>query len=101
RVVLDRTHALLQRGILDSDAEDAAIGALVLLRTAVDQVIVVLVGQWPERAGHVRAMDALALPHVAPLVLGQRPVGAEVDAPGPAMLIVDRPPDVTAGRVLA
>src|SRR5262249_60353962 len=90
-----------QRGILHRDAEDTAVGALHLLCVAIDQVVVVLVRQRSERAGHVRAMDALALLHMAPFLLRQRTIGAEVDAPGPAMVIVDRHPDVTAERVIA
>src|SRR5262249_58493130 len=101
RVILDRPHALLQRGILRGDAEDAAIDALLLLSVAIDQVVVVFVCQRPERPGLIRAMDALALLHVAPLLLGQRTVGTEVDAPGPAMVIVYRHPDMTAERVIA
>src|SRR5262249_33430399 len=89
-VILGRPHALLQRSILHGDAEDAAIGALLLLCAAIDEVVVVLVCQRPERPGRVRAMDALAVLHVAPLLIGQRTVGAEVDAPGPAMVVVDR-----------
>src|SRR5262249_61253054 len=76
-------------------------GALLLLCAAIDQVVVLLVCQRPERPRHVRAMDALALLHVVPLLLGQRTVGAEVDAPGPAMVVVDRHPDMTAERVIA
>src|SRR5215471_4757631 len=48
--VHDRSHALLQRGVLHGDAFHAAIGAARLLRRPIDQIIVVLVGERAERA---------------------------------------------------
>src|SRR5580700_10132000 len=48
--VADRAHAFLQRGVLHGKAGDAAIGPPGLLRGAVDQIIVVLVGERPERS---------------------------------------------------
>jgi hypothetical protein len=35
-VVLDRSHAFLQRGVLRSEAEHATIGASVFLRGAIE-----------------------------------------------------------------
>ena len=40
--VLDRPHALLQRGVLHGDALDAAEGELRLLRGAIDQRVAIL-----------------------------------------------------------
>src|SRR5262249_22142805 len=34
-VVLDRSHAFLQRGVLDRESKDTAVGAFLLLRAAV------------------------------------------------------------------
>src|SRR5262245_34323865 len=100
-VVLDRSHAFLQRRILNGEAEDAAVGALLLLRTAIDEIVVVLVGQRTERAGLVGTMDAFALLHVMAFLGGQRFARMEVDTPGPAIVIVDRHPDVAAERMVA
>src|SRR5580700_900315 len=46
--VADRAHAFLQRSILHGEAGDAAISPPGLLRRAVDQIIIVLVGERPE-----------------------------------------------------
>src|SRR5262245_44565336 len=100
-VVLDRPHAFLQRRILDGEAEHAAVGAVFLLRAAVDEIVVVLVCQRAERAGLVRAVDAFAFLHVVPFLVGQRLLRMEIDAPGPAIVIVDRHPDMAAERVIA
>ncbi len=48
----DRPHAFLQRRILHGNAFHAAVGLAALLRLAVDQVVVVLVGHRSESAGH-------------------------------------------------
>src|SRR5262245_4228112 len=100
-VVLDRSHAFLQRRVLNGEPEDAAVGALLLLRTAIDEIVVVLVGQRAERAGLVGTMDAFALLHVMAFLGGQRFARMEVDAPGPAIVIVDWHPDVAAERMVA
>src|SRR5580700_4838618 len=60
--VADRAHAFLQRGVLHGEAGDAAIGPPGLLCGAVDQIIVVLVGERPER-GIDFAMHAGAVLH--------------------------------------
>ena len=49
-----------KRRILDREAFDAAVGPAGLLRGAVHQVVVVLVGERPVGAGHVFAVHALA-----------------------------------------
>src|SRR5439155_25561438 len=49
----------------------------------------------------VLAMDALAFFHVLAFLGTERSLGLEVDAPRPAMVVVDRNPDVAAQRVLA
>src|SRR4029450_12617870 len=59
--IADRTHALLQRRILAGKASDAAEGPASLLGSAIHQIVVVLVGDWPERAGHVFAVHAGAI----------------------------------------
>src|SRR5262249_55496853 len=68
RAIDDGTHAFLQGCILHADTGDAAVGAAGLLRCAVDEVIVVLVGKRSERAGHVFDVDALAVAHRRDLV---------------------------------
>src|SRR5262249_57969737 len=59
--VADRSHALLQRGVLDGEAGNAAEGLAGLLRRAVDQIVVVLVGERPIGAGGVLAVHARAV----------------------------------------
>src|SRR5215468_5564786 len=59
--VADRTHALLQRGVLHCEAGNATEGLASLLRGAVDQIVVVLVGERPIGAGRVLAMHARAV----------------------------------------
>src|SRR5215472_15769802 len=100
-MVLDRSHAFLQRSILGGESEHAAIGALVLLRLAIHEVIVVLVRERTECAGLIGAVDSLALLHVAPLLGRQRLTGVKIDAPGPAIVVVNRHPDVTAEGMVA
>ncbi len=46
-------------------------------------------------------MDALAELHVVALLVRERLLGMEVDAPGPAAVVVDWHPDVAAERVVA
>jgi two-component system, LuxR family, sensor histidine kinase DctS len=60
-----------------------------------------LAGNVPIGARLVFAVDSPADFHVAALLVGQRLVRVEVDAPGPAVVIVDRHPHVTPQRVLA
>ena len=59
----DRPHAFLQRCVLHRNAFDAAVRVAALLRRAVDQIVVILVGERPERAGHVLHVNALAIFH--------------------------------------
>src|SRR5580698_2721673 len=98
--VADRTHAFLERSVLHGEAGDAAIGAASLLRGAVDQIIVILVGERPER-GVDFAMYAGAVLHGIDLGLAQRPYRMEVVGPGPAILVVDRHPEMAVDRMVA
>src|SRR5215813_4217683 len=68
--VADRSHALLQRGVLDREAGDAAEGLAGLLPRAVDQIVVVLVGERPIAARRVLAVHARAVAHGVDLAPG-------------------------------
>jgi hypothetical protein len=100
-VILNGSHAFLQRGILHREAEHAAVGAVLLLRLAVEQIIIVLVRLRPKGAGLVLAVDTPPLLHVAALLCGELLLRMEIDAPGPAVFVVDRYPHMAAERVLA
>src|SRR6516225_5436069 len=99
--VADRSHALLQRGILDGEAGNAAEGLAGLLRRAVNQIVVVLVGERPIGARGVLAVHARAVAHGVNLAPGERAYRMKVVAPGPAILVVDRDPEVAVDRVIA
>jgi len=71
------------------------------LRAPVDQVVVARVGDRLVRAGLVHAVDPAARLHVGDLMSFQRAQRMVVDAPRPAILVVDRYPGVRADRVLA
>jgi len=71
--ILDRAGAFLDRGVLHGDAFDAGIGFVVLLRQAIDHVIVVFVDHRAERAGNEIDVDAAAVVHDFQLVRRQRP----------------------------
>src|SRR5580698_4449644 len=66
--VLDRPGGFLDRGVLHGDALYAAIGLVVLLRQAVDHVVVVFVDHRAERAGNEIDVDAAAIAHHVELV---------------------------------
>src|SRR3981081_201083 len=99
--VADRSHALLQRGVLDRKAGNSAEGLAGLLGGAIDQIVVVLVGERPIGPGHVLAVHARAAAHGLDLARAERANGMKVVAPGPAILVVDRDPEVTVDRVIA
>src|SRR4051794_16937257 len=90
RAVDDRAHALLQRSVLHRDAFDAAVVAAGLLRGAVDQVIVVLVGERAIAAGDEFDIDTLAVLHRLHFALGERTHRMIVEAPRPAVFVVNR-----------
>src|SRR5436190_21751475 len=92
----NRTHAFLHRRVLHADACDAAERLAGFLRRAVDQIIVVLVGYRPEGAGHVFDVNTLTVSHRLDLIGCQRARGEVVEAPGPAILVIDRNPKVAA-----
>ena len=101
-MILNRAHALLQRCVLDGESEHATVGASVFLRAAIDEVIVILVGQRPERAaGLVDAVNTFAFRHGTTFLLRQRLARMEVDAPRPAIVVVDRYPDMTPESMFA
>src|SRR2546422_469920 len=92
--VLDRAHLLLHRRILHRNTFHAAIGAAALLRGAVDKIVVRLVRERNEGARHVLHVDPRAFLHRLQLRGAERAVRMIVDAPGPAVLVVDRHPGV-------
>ncbi len=98
--VADRTHAFLQRGILDGDAGDAAEIPAGLLGRAVHQVVVVLVGERAIGAGHIFAVHARAVAHRLHFGRTQRTHRVEIVAPRPAILVVDRDPEVAVHRMI-
>src|SRR5262249_45705524 len=97
----DRPHAFLQRAVLDGDPLDAAVAVTALLRGAIHQVVVVLVGERPIRSRHVLAVHALAVQHRLALGGGDVAGGMVVVAPGPAVFVVDRTPEVAVHRMAA
>src|SRR5437762_9335274 len=88
--VADRAHALLQRSVLARETGDAAVGLARLLRGAVHQIVVVLVGERTERARLVLAVNAGTGAHGVDLAPGERAHRVEVIGPGPAGHVVDR-----------
>src|SRR5437868_14665094 len=92
RAVDDRSHAFLDRRILHGEALDAAVAASRLLRGAIHQVVVVLVGDRPVVRIHL-GVDALAVAHRRQLRLRQRARRVIVEAPRPAVLVVNRDPE--------
>src|SRR6201995_3597420 len=99
--VHDRAPALLQRRVLHGDALDPGVGVAALLGRAVHQVVVVLVGQGPvAAAGLVLVVDAVTLQHRLPFGLGEGPGRLVVEAVDPAVLGVDREPEVPVHRVV-
>src|SRR5690349_4249150 len=97
----DRPHALLQGRVLHRNTRNTAVGAAGLLRFAVDEIIIVLVGHWPEGPRHVSDVDALAVAHGRDFAHGQRAHGVIIEAPGPAVFIIDGDPEVTVYGVVA
>ena len=94
--VLDRAHAFLQGRVLHGDAFHAAIGAACLLAFTIHQVVVAPIGSGNESAGHIGYMNAFACNHRGALIGSQIAVGVVIDAPRPAIMIVNRDPGVPA-----
>src|SRR5690606_35485377 len=99
--ILYRPHAFLQRCVLDRKAEDSAICALFLLRLPINEIVVVFIGLWAPATRLIFAMNAFARLHVRPLGFRKRPVGAEIDAPSPAIVVVNRHPNMPTQCVVA
>src|SRR6202166_2274423 len=93
--VNDRAHAFLERRILHADPMDAAEGVATLLSGPVHEIVVVLVGERPERSRQVSHVDAMSLPHRVALRGGERPGYLVVEAPCPAVFVVDWHPEVS------
>ncbi len=68
--IADRTHALLQRGVLDGETGHSAERPARLLRRAIDQIVVVLVGERPIGPRDVLAVHAGAVTHGIDLAAG-------------------------------
>ena len=66
---------------------------------AVHQVVVVLVGKRAIGAGHVLDVNPLAVTHRGDLVIGERARRVVVEAPRPAVVVVNRNPQVAMDRV--
>ncbi len=99
--VLDRAHAFLDGGVLHRDACNPAIGLVGALGGAVDHVVIVLVHHRAEAPRDQLHVDAAAVAHGGELVLRERPCGMVREAPGHAVLVVDRHPGVAVERILA
>ena len=78
----------------------AAEGAAFLLRLAVHQIVVGLVGGRDVGARHIGDVDALAGLHRLALLVGERARHLVVEAPGPAVVVVDRHPEVAVHRMI-
>src|SRR5438034_6294668 len=61
--VADRSHALLQRGILHGEAGNAAKRFARFLSRAVDQIVIVLIRERTVGTGDIFAMHACAIAH--------------------------------------
>ena len=101
RPVLDRPHAFLEGRVLHADSLDAAERVAGLLRRAVDEVVVVPVLQRTESEREHLHVDALAVLHRMAFVGGEGAHRMVVEAPRPAIVIVDRDPEVAVHRVIA
>src|SRR5436190_1112164 len=73
--IADRSHALLQGSVLDREAGYSAKRFAGLLRGAIDEIVVVLVGQRPIGARNVFAMHAGTVAHGVNLATGERTNG--------------------------
>src|SRR4051812_24877017 len=76
--IADRAHALLQRGVLARKTSDAAESPASLLGGAIYQIVVILVGDRPERAGYVFAVHAGAILHGVDFALCERACRMEI-----------------------
>src|SRR5437867_7480953 len=98
----DRTHQLLDAGVLHGEASDAAVGLAGFLGGAVDEVVVVLVSLGaPGIALLVDHMAAGAIPHRRDFGIGERADRVVVPVPDPAVLVVNRDPEMAADRIVA
>src|SRR5256885_10146885 len=103
----DRAHQLLDAGILHRKSSDAAIGFAGLLGGAIDEVVVVFIGFGPPSLGSpaialfVDHVAAGAVAHRRDLGVGERAHRVVVPVPNPAVLIIDRDPEMSADRVVA
>src|SRR5258705_12882626 len=98
--VLDRPHAFLYGGVLDTDAANAGTRLLRLLRGAVNQVVVALVRRRDEGAPDQRHVDAFAGMRGFALGFGQSAIRVIVDAECPEMTAVDGKERMAAARVV-
>src|SRR5215468_364643 len=97
----DRPHAFLNRGVLHAEALNAAVASARLLGGAIDQIVIVFVGKRTERAGRTFDMDALAVAHRRHFGVGEIADRVVVEAPGPAILVIDRNPEMAVDRMIA
>src|SRR5665213_3546276 len=72
---------------------------MLALSAAVDQIVVIFVGDGTVRSRNVGDVNSLAVFHFPALLIGQRFVRVEVDTPRPATFIVDGDPNVRTERM--
>src|SRR6266478_5154378 len=99
--VADRSHALLQRGILDRKAGNTAECLARFLSRAINQVVIVLIRERSIGAGDIFAMHACPLAHGVDFSARERADGVKVVAPGPAILVINWSPEVAVDRMIA
>src|ERR1700675_165510 len=79
---------------------DAVKGVATLLSGPVHEIVVVFVGERPERSRHVSPVDAMSLPHRVALRGGEWPGYLVIEAPCPAVFVVDWHPEVSMYRMV-
>src|SRR6266481_1405981 len=99
--VADRSHALLQRGILDRKAGNTAECLARFLSRAINQIVIVLIRERSIGAGDIFAMHACPLAHGVDFSARERADGVKVVAPGPAILVINWSPEVAVDRMIA
>ena len=96
----NRSHAFLNRNILDAEASYSGIGETAFLQFPVNQIVVPFVLLRHIRAGDHVGVDSTSGAHLCNFVLCERSNRMPADAVDPAMLVVHRDPGMTAKRAV-